>query len=110
MQASPQWALLPVGWEAHLGEEGAVEGEEVVEQPARPMGVRLDDADHVGEEDEGVVEPAVFRWVEVGDKAGRRAARQLEGDGEAAVPKARMVGTKVAYVRAVLEERLKDLG
>jgi hypothetical protein len=74
-----------------------------------PVGPGLDNANHVGQDDQGVVEAAVLLRIKAGDEAGRRAAGQLKGDGESAVPEAGMLGAEVAYVGAVLKERLEGL-
>jgi hypothetical protein len=69
-----------------------------------PVGSGLDNANHVDQDDQGVVEAAVLLRIEAGDEGGRRAAGQLKGDGESAVPEAGVMGAEIADVRAVLEE------
>lgn len=61
-------------------------------QAPGPIGAWLDLANHVDEENKGIVKTTVFLRIQVGDDRGRRALRQLNGNGETAVPKSGVVG------------------
>lgn len=51
----PEGALLPVGGETHVREEAGLEGEEMVSESMGPIGVGFDDANHVDQQDEGII-------------------------------------------------------
>ena len=82
---------------------------QVVKQPPGPIGVGFNHADHVDEQNEGVVAAPVFHRVQAGYERRRRASRQLDRDGEPPIPQARVVGAEVAEVGALLQQGFENL-
>jgi hypothetical protein len=56
----PHRSSLPVGGEAHVGDESGIEGEKMTGQPVRPSGGGLDRLHEMREQNEGVVDAALF--------------------------------------------------
>lgn len=94
----PERALLPIGGETQMGQEFGLEGDKMMAEAVGPVGVGFDNADHVDQQDEGVIDQAVGGWVQVWNDGSGGALGELDSDGEAAVPKARMVGAEITNV------------
>lgn len=101
---------MPIGRETHLSKKNRLKRKQMVEQPTGPICGRFNYCHNEDEQHKGIVKTPILNRMQVGDDWHRRTPGQLKSDCEAAIPKARVMGTEITDIYAVFQKRFQDVG